>query len=322
MGLRCLLGHEFGEPELEREREEDGNEMVVTVREVKTCVRCGARRVVSENKEVTAAQPTSDDAPNEEPLSDDADARVDAATDAGAAAPADDMPTHPAVRASLADESSSADEAALPSTEDDAVILDDDEGADERSRRPGEWPDADGVDRRDDGLPTLEEVEAEMDEGARDNEDVDGTVDDADAVAGDAGSVDAGSADEGFTPWPDSADEDEGYSAELSDGTPTDVSFGGLAPELARDDEGGPEKGYDAEFIGNDPDPDQRDDGFGDGFTRVDSPSIDEPLASPEVPTEYYCPECGMTRPAGHSSTRAGDICPECRRGYVTEREL
>jgi hypothetical protein len=34
MGLRCLLGHDYGETEIEREREEDGDEMVVTIREV------------------------------------------------------------------------------------------------------------------------------------------------------------------------------------------------------------------------------------------------------------------------------------------------
>jgi hypothetical protein len=54
MGLRCLLGHDFGDAEIEREREEDGNEMVVTIREVKTCERCGEQRVLSENKEVTS----------------------------------------------------------------------------------------------------------------------------------------------------------------------------------------------------------------------------------------------------------------------------
>jgi hypothetical protein len=56
MGLRCLLGHDFGVPEVERERETDGNEVVVTVREVKTCRRCGERQIVSENKEVTTVE--------------------------------------------------------------------------------------------------------------------------------------------------------------------------------------------------------------------------------------------------------------------------
>jgi hypothetical protein len=54
MGLRCLLGHDFDEPETERERNEEGNEVVVTVREVKTCTRCGEKQVVSENKEITS----------------------------------------------------------------------------------------------------------------------------------------------------------------------------------------------------------------------------------------------------------------------------
>ena len=56
MGLRCLLSHDFGEPELEREREEQGNEVVITVNEVKTCSRCGERRIVSENTEVTSIE--------------------------------------------------------------------------------------------------------------------------------------------------------------------------------------------------------------------------------------------------------------------------
>lgn len=56
MGLRCLLGHDFGEPEPEREREEEGNEVVVTVREVKTCQTCGETRVVSENKEIKSIE--------------------------------------------------------------------------------------------------------------------------------------------------------------------------------------------------------------------------------------------------------------------------
>ncbi|WP_311171794.1 DUF7093 family protein [Halobellus ordinarius] len=61
MGLRCRLhGHTYGEPEVERSREEIGNEVVVTVREVKVCDRCGAEETVSENKEVTALRSPSE----------------------------------------------------------------------------------------------------------------------------------------------------------------------------------------------------------------------------------------------------------------------
>jgi hypothetical protein len=67
MGLRCLLGHDFGEPETERERNEEGNEVVVTVREVKTCERCGEKQVVSENKEITSIDQLRESATDGQP---------------------------------------------------------------------------------------------------------------------------------------------------------------------------------------------------------------------------------------------------------------
>src|SRR6056297_3551160 len=62
MSLRCsLLGHSYGEAEIEREREEQGSEVVVTVREFEECERCGDRKVVTENKEVTALESPAPD---------------------------------------------------------------------------------------------------------------------------------------------------------------------------------------------------------------------------------------------------------------------
>ena len=47
MGLRCsLLGHDYGDSFVERDREERGNEVVVTERELKECARCGAEFTV------------------------------------------------------------------------------------------------------------------------------------------------------------------------------------------------------------------------------------------------------------------------------------
>ncbi|MFW6018859.1 MAG: DUF7093 family protein, partial [Halapricum sp.] len=61
MSLKCsIFGHSFEESTVEREREEQGSEVVITIREVQTCTRCGERRVVSENKEVTTLE-TPDD---------------------------------------------------------------------------------------------------------------------------------------------------------------------------------------------------------------------------------------------------------------------
>lgn len=55
MGLRCsLLGHDYADRDVERERADHGDEMVTTVRTTETCRRCGHRRVVSENTEIAA----------------------------------------------------------------------------------------------------------------------------------------------------------------------------------------------------------------------------------------------------------------------------
>jgi len=60
MGIRCLFGHDFGGREVERDRREDGDEVVVAYRTVETCERCGSRRVVSENKEIKPIRSVSD----------------------------------------------------------------------------------------------------------------------------------------------------------------------------------------------------------------------------------------------------------------------
>ena len=52
MGLRCLIGHDFGEMQTDRDRHERGDEVVVVIREYRECERCGHTRVISENKEV------------------------------------------------------------------------------------------------------------------------------------------------------------------------------------------------------------------------------------------------------------------------------
>jgi DNA-directed RNA polymerase subunit RPC12/RpoP len=55
MGLQCsILGHAFEPAGVEREREQEGDEVVTTERELERCRRCGTERVVSESTEVTA----------------------------------------------------------------------------------------------------------------------------------------------------------------------------------------------------------------------------------------------------------------------------
>lgn len=252
MGLRCsLLGHDFGEPEVEREREERGSEVVLTVREIAECTRCGKPNVVSENKEVTALHDRDDH---------------DERTDADDAEPSDSDP----VSDPSTDEES--EEASEPD-EDDAVIVDD---GDADGRAHGEWPEPDLPDEP-------EEIDAP-------------------------------------TEWPTVESDDEGFDARPSTGGSAAVDFGGgLAPERADvEEEEGLEYVESAEPAPADeptesPEADT-------GFAKADAaPSPAEP-ATVDVDAEFVCPQCGFVDDVVGSSLRAGDICPDCRKGYLAER--
>lgn len=245
MNIRCLVGHDYGDPQTSRSREERGNEAVVTVLEYVECTRCGHRRVLSENKEVTAVQPES---------------------------PADDEESPPS-RTPAADTEEYTD---VTAEEDDGVILEDEREAEERER--GEWPE-------------------------------EPVTDPADA------------AEEEPRAWPDVDGEDEGYAAAPADGGPVeDVEFhGSLTPEsepTMPDDESpsGETVGVEVEGGGDD---------TGEELFRRSGPgpSPTQRQRPDGVDTEFVCPECGHTAPSQGSSLRPGDICPECRRGYLSERE-
>jgi len=82
MGLACtLLGHRYGDVELEHDREERGEEVVTVTREVATCERCGREHVLSETTEVTAIVDPDDVA---DAVDDDAGTGAGADADAGA----------------------------------------------------------------------------------------------------------------------------------------------------------------------------------------------------------------------------------------------
>lgn len=260
MGLRCIIGHDFGEIQTERDRRERGEEMIVTVREFRECDRCGETRVVSENKEVRSAV-TMDRAtpPGDDGASDDqgygGDLDHDAAVEAEAPGEGYDD---------------------VDAEEDDGVILEDEP----EERQPGEWPEEE-------------------------------TAESADDAAGEE------AADE-QTPWPDVEGEDEGYAAEVDDADLDGVEFSsGLTPEAAASEAGGATAADDGgevvEAAGG---------GHG-GFRRASpGPSPTGRQRSNAAETEFYCPECGFTTPTEDSSLRPGDICPNCRLGYLTERDL
>jgi len=123
MGLKCsVIGHKYGETVVERDREEQGSEVVITIEESETCERCGKTRIVSENKEVTSIETPSDIAGDM--IADDAgdESEPAAAPEPSDSAAADDM-TEPVFEE--AEDTSGIGGDAVDPDADDAEILDD-----------------------------------------------------------------------------------------------------------------------------------------------------------------------------------------------------
>ena len=127
MGLKCsVLGHTYGEATVEREREEQGSEVVITILERESCTRCGETRIVSENKEVTSIETPSDIAGDmlddeSDAESDDRDAEAEGADEPEPAGVEDD-----GIESGVAEPVEPVDPDA-----DDAEILDPDDDVDE-----------------------------------------------------------------------------------------------------------------------------------------------------------------------------------------------
>ncbi|CQR51200.1 MULTISPECIES: DUF7093 family protein [Haloferax] len=336
MGLTCrLLGHSYGDAETEREREERGDEVVVSIREIQVCSRCGHEQVMSENKEVTAirtpeevgmtegevetaaagfepAKPQPgvsegedaaiETAPDAETRAGVDAAEADAAGDAEADAGADPAAQQPAEAANAADAQPAAESdpsgdagaadtgsADAPPVTDDGVILDDDESQSEPRDRT-QWPDE------------VDEVETDDPTPPADGDDAEFIDADADA---EAESEQPRERERGA--WPDAPGDDEGWNAQPDDGEPVSVSFGGgLTPE-----ESAPQgRQSNGQYVEAEDE---------DDFVRADESNVGN--EAPDDAVEYYCPNCGHARGASSSSMRAGDICPECKKGYIAERE-
>ncbi|WP_265109075.1 DUF7093 family protein [Halosolutus halophilus] len=268
MVMRCsLLGHDYGESEVEREREERGSEVVVTVQEYEECARCGNRHVVSENTEVTSLSTGADADPRpDDPDADATDAQfIDAEADADVAGEDDEIavPT---------------DENGDPVTDDGEIL--EDEPADTRGDRGhGEWPDSDDV-----GPPIGAEREPEEWPDRDETEPID---DDAVILETDTTTEAASDSDP------------VGVDAEPPDAETIEAEHGGEVEA-----ETGAESGTGIERAASAPAP-------ADGR---EGPAED-------APTELYCPGCGHVAGSRRSSLRTGDICPECRKGYLSERQ-
>lgn len=189
MGLQCsLLGHAFEDAGVEREREEQGSEVVTTEREIERCRRCDTERVVSESTEVAAVVDASDIGleAGAEPDSDASSAAADTETDPDGtgldatppgAAESEGLGTDGPTESSTAldpnagvSESAGSESPPDPAEEDAEILTDHggDEDADPGDREPGEWPgDTGGNAEADDaGADDARETPLAPDEGS------------------------------------------------------------------------------------------------------------------------------------------------------------
>ena len=305
MGLRCsLLGHDYGESFVERDREERGNEVVVTERELRECARCGGEKVATENTEVRTLEPEPDAGVGQSPDAETATSPTTATpTDAsndGFTSPTDAIEQAEAGAVNTGDD---------VEDDDDAVILDADaDDSDPRSEQwdePADTPvdataDADAVSAEP--SPDLDQEDVEFVEtGPSDAPQPDPEPDhqpttsaETGGASADAGATSQSASQAGRAPgeWPEPDGEDEGFDAESSAETEQTAEF-----QFGESD--------DEAFVAEDT-----------GFTSAGP--IDQ-SDSDDLDFALFCPECGFERYAAGSSLRAGDICPECKRGYLAE---
>ncbi len=361
MSLRCsLLGHSFGEAEIEREREEQGSEVVVTVREFEECERCGERKTITENKEVTAIQSPAPDLetaesdsgmtsqPGEasEPGGPGTTAETDAGQDAGTGATtaggSEATPTE-ASDATVGVETDAATDAEVTAAagEDDAEILGDSTDSGGSSSEASASESASNATAESDAADSSADASApadgDFDEGPSAADDDGVILDDAEDSTGasdrtpgewpEAETTHPAEADDGPGEWPAVGrdDSDEGYDAEPGDSGDADVQFGGgLTPESAPEVDD--DESDEVEFVNAEGDALQSKDAsrnrteLSSGISAgAEAPSMSGPSEDPDVDAEFVCPECDYRQAVAGSSLRAGDICPECGRGYIAQ---
>ncbi len=381
MGLRCLLGHDFTEPRTERDREERGDEVIISIREVKECRRCGEQQVVSENKEVTSmegllAETGDESGGSESGRAGDTSKTAESELESGIGA--DDSPdgigdatpdTGPSLDVAEAIEDAESGEefdhpkadpqAVDEDVEDDAEIIEDEPGVGTSGDGRTEWAEADAThpneansidpadlieetDRHDEAESSEEDTEL-LDQTA-DGEDAESTashsdrsnetpeVESEDATIIDADTGQSETGEDGQSTWPEHDDVDQGYDASVDDEDDETVTLdGNLTPRV----DGQPTTDPDTEYVEAEPVANGHSSTEGDrtastesrgttdaGFTRAERRSVELSTTVPDPELEYYCPECGLNEPVGDSSMRAGDICPECKQGYVSERTV
>jgi len=284
MGLKCsVIGHAYGETTVERDREEQGSEVVITIREVETCERCGTERVVSENKEVTAIETPDDVETTEETAASEPEATTpDTESESDAAEesePSDEEPDDTEDVPAAGEELSASE-----------II-----GGEETPSTPEAEPDtgAEIIDAESDEPVSEEGVDEELADPTVDPEI--GEQDGDEQLGGGAPAVDDEEIDA------DDPDADDAMIIDEDDDDP--VEQGGRQPgEWPEEPDTGDDE-WQPDTIGT--------------IDEDDEEQATETTTLTVPDGQFRCPECDFTTLVESSSLRRGDFCPECHRGTL-----
>jgi ssDNA-binding Zn-finger/Zn-ribbon topoisomerase 1 len=320
MGLQCsIFGHKYGDVQSERERRENDNEVIITVRETKTCNRCGETMVVSENKEVRTVE-TATDAP------------VAGETGGTSGTGGTGTPqASPDVGAEVVDSAQDADNEYTTNVSQDT---DDDDTTAMPGEIDGEYTTDPSPDQAAGGAATGQQdgdtppPEPDGDTGSQgqDSEDETATYSTGGIPDAETGEEMAESLGDGPPPRKDDAeilddDEDEREPGEWPEDWEEETDDGGVEPPGEWPDETTDDADdRQSETESATEHDDEADDADGDDAVD-EEPEIEPTKSALTVPEgEFYCPECGFATRVDDSSLREGDFCPQCHEAALEHR--
>ncbi|WP_160132805.1 DUF7093 family protein [Halococcus salsus] len=300
MGVMCsLLGHDYDDPEVERERVENGDEVVLTAKRVERCRSCGHERVISENTEVTALSAAAG-------VVREPDGTVVIAPD-GSEAGTDDTADDPDRTVT-----------AVETMEDDPADAEPEPTVRNGGPRGVVEAEPDETEPTDATEPTDGTERAIRDDGAADDDPApdpagSGSVEIAESVVA-TSALDRSTG--GGEPADDQGD-DTGSIDRIGD-EPTRRDPSERAPGEWPSEPSGPVTTEAARSDGSAASTAQWPDGSGRDGESADEGSDEEP-DQPDRLTggSFVCTSCGFDAAVIDSPHRAGDICPNCHRGYL-----
>lgn len=325
MGLRCqVLGHVHETTEFEEREQKRADETVLICREYQVCSRCGNRKELYRNEQVvsqtsdseeessgkddttteSASSPSGTNQPEESSATEASNPQTDTAV--SAVSPDDKKPHH---ETDISTESS-ATEVSTETGEEEIIV--NPFSADEPEDSPSEQPEAE----QDSAEPDTNTPESSSEDTDALSAEEDGAEILSEPSENDERETTSNTAPSkaGTTSWPgengDSGDSVTGESTpeETTDRPGTEDTV--VLTDSAQTSKSSPNKNGGSES--SSPRTQQ--------VSSDRTPSTGVSLDNSDDPDEIRCPDCEGEWDRESTSLRDGDLCPNCRKGYVEAR--